>query len=184
MEETVGALVLAESIREFHKTKELGDKALAQVADADLGRVHHPEGNSLVLLIQHLAGNMRSRWTDFLTTDGEKPDRDRDREFELAGGVSRAELLARWEAGWALVFSALAALTEDDLGREIAIRAEPHTVVRAIHRQLTHYAYHVGQMVMLAKALRDAEWQTLSVPKGGSKAFNTAKFGSAEEAKA
>jgi len=183
MGETVGALYLAESIREFQKTKDLGDKALAQIADADLGRALHAEGNSLALLIQHLAGNMRSRWTDFLTTDGEKPDRDRDREFELDAGVSRAALLARWEAGWALVFSTLAALTADDLRREITIRAEPHTVVRAIHRQLTHYAYHVGQMVMLAKALRDADWQTLSVRKGGSKAFNAAKFGHAEEAK-
>lgn len=176
MAETVGALYLAESVREFRKIKDLGDKTLAQVSDEDLARTLHPEGNSLAVLIRHLAGNMLSRWTDFLTSDGEKPGRHRDTEFEDSG-ATREQLLARWEEGWACLFAALAALSESDLRRVVTIRAEPHTVVRAIHRQLSHYAYHVGQMVMLAKAFQDAEWKTLSVPRGGTRKFNEEMFG-------
>lgn len=152
------------------KLKETADKALAQVRDEDLFVMLDPESNSLAMIIQHLAGNLRSRWTDFLTSDGEKPDRNRDAEFESPEGVSRAELLARWEEGWQCFLGTLSSLKEEDLGKTILIRSEPHSVIQALHRGMTHAAYHVGQIVLLSKHLASS-WQTLSVPRGKSREF-------------
>ena len=153
------------------KLKETADKALAQVRDEDLFVMLDPESNSLAMIIQHLAGNLRSRWTDFLTSDGEKPDRNRDAEFESPEGVSRAELLARWEEGWACLLGTLSSLTEEDLGKTIRIRSEPHSVVQAIHRGMTHAAYHVGQIVLLSKHFASANWQSLTIPRNKSREF-------------
>lgn len=152
------------------KLKELADKALAQVRDEDLAVTLDPESNSLAMILQHLAGNLRSRWTDFLTTDGEKPDRHRDAEFE-AHGTSRADLLASWEEGWSRLFGTLDSLSVDDLGKTVPIRSEPHTVVQAINRGIAHAAYHVGQIVFLAKHFASADWRTLSIPRGKSREF-------------
>ncbi|HEX9941377.1 MAG TPA: DUF1572 family protein [Thermoanaerobaculia bacterium] len=177
MEESPATLYLKDVADQFRNLKGLADRALAQVRDEDLFATLDPESNSLAVLIQHLAGNMRSRWTDFLTSDGEKPDRDRDSEFVVAEGTTRADLLARWEEGWRCLFQALAALSEEDLALTVLIRAEPHSVVKAINRQLTHCAYHVGQIVYLAKHFALGDWQTLSVPRGRSRQFNAEKFG-------
>jgi len=177
MTETVSALYLRDIPDQLRKLKALADRAVAQVRDEDLFAVPDPESNSLAFLLQHMGGNLRSRFTDFLTSDGEKPDRDRDSEFERQPETTRADLLARWEEGFAILFAALDALTEDDLTKTVAIRAEPHTVVRALDRALTHTAYHVGQIVFLAKHLAAERWQTLSVPRGGTRAFNEKMFG-------
>ena len=177
MSDTPASLYLEDVVDQFRKLKSLGDKALAQVRDEDLFVALDAESNSLAVLIQHMAGNLRSRWTDFLSTDGEKPDRDRDSEFVVAPGTDRARLLERWEEGWRCLFQALAALSEEDLCLTVLIRAEPHSVVKAIDRQLIHHAYHVGQLVFLAKHLAADRWQNLSVPRGGTAAFNAGKFG-------
>ena len=155
---------LADSLATFRQYKQLGEKAMAQVTDEELVVALDPESNSIALIVKHMAGNMRSRWTDFLTTDGEKPDRNRDSEFE-APATSRAELMRVWEQGWANVFRALEPLTDDDLSRTVTIRGEPHSVMQAINRQIGHYAMHVGQIVFLAKHYRSTEWKTLSLPK-------------------
>jgi hypothetical protein len=160
--------------REFARLKVLADGALAQVPPDRYFTVLSEGGNSVATIVKHLGGNMRSRWTDFLTTDGEKPWRDRDREFELDGGDSREALQAQWEEGWRVLFAALSPLRAGDEERVIVIRGESMTVSQAIHRQLTHYAYHVGQLVFLAKHFAADEWKTLSVPRGGSKQFNAA----------
>ena len=131
-----------------------------------------PESNSIAVLVKHLAGNMRSRFTDFLTTDGEKPNRDRDREFEMNSTTTRADIMGWWEEGWARVFAAVEALKPEDIMRTVTVRGEPHTVLQAINRQIAHYAQHTGQIVFLAKHLRSSEWKTLSVPRGKSKDFN------------
>jgi len=177
MDRSLAALYLEDVADQFRKTKNLADRALAQVRDEDLFAVLDPESNSLALLVQHMAGNLISRWTDFLTTDGEKPGRDRDSEFVAGEGTTRTDLLARWEKGWEILFDALGALNCDDLTRTVHIRAEPHSVVRAIGRQLTHQTYHAGQIVLLAKHFASATWRTLSVPRGGTKDFNAAMFG-------
>jgi len=174
--ESPESLYLKDVVDQFRKLKGLGDKALAQVRDEDLFVTLDPESNSLAILIQHMAGNLLSRWTDFLNSDGEKPSRDRDSEFVLVS-KTREELLARWEEGWRCLFQAVAALSEEDLAMTVLIRAEPHSVIKAINRQLTHYGYHVGQIVFLAKHFASAHWQTLSVPRGGSAAFNATKLG-------
>jgi hypothetical protein len=127
--------------------------------------------------MKHISGNMRSRWTNFLTTDGEKPDRDRDSEFEQSDADTREAVLTRWESGWRLLFEALDPLTEDDLQKTVTIRGEPHTVLQAINRQLTHYASHVGQIVFLAKHLAGPRWQSLSIPRGKSRQFDVTKEG-------
>ncbi len=159
----------------FRYYKKLGEGALAQVSDPQLHEQPDPEANSLATIVKHLHGNMRSRWTDFLSTDGEKPWRDREGEFEdtLTG---RAEVLAAWEEGWGVLFQALESLQPEDLERLVYIRNQGHTVLEAIHRQLGHYAYHVGQMVFWARHLCGAEWQSLSVPRGGSAAYNAESF--------
>ncbi|HSS76880.1 MAG TPA: DUF1572 family protein [Thermoanaerobaculia bacterium] len=176
MIESPESLYLKDVVDQFRKLKGLGDKALAQVRDEDLFVTLDPESNSLAILVQHMAGNLLSRWTDFLNSDGEKPSRDRDSEFVLVS-KTREELLARWEEGWRCLFQAVAALSEEDLAMTVLIRAEPHSVIKAINRQLTHYGYHIGQIVFLAKHFASAHWQTLSVPRGGSAAFNATKLG-------
>ncbi|MEX0879631.1 MAG: DUF1572 family protein [Thermoanaerobaculia bacterium] len=176
-ETPMGALFLEDALLQFHKYKALADGALAQVAEGDLFRTIDSESNSIALVMKHLAGNMRSRWTDFLTTDGEKADRDRDAEFELGTEDTRVRILDRWEAGWRLLFDALAPLTPADLLRTVTIRAEAHTVLQAVNRQLTHYAYHVGQIVFLARHFAGSRWRSLSIPRGKSKEFDVSKEG-------
>ena len=156
----------------FRYYKRLGDRAMEQTPEEGLFATPDAESNSIAIIVKHLAGNMRSRWTDFLTTDGEKPDRNRDSEFEAAP-ATRIGLLDMWETAWKLVFDALASLTERDLGRTIPIRGEAHSVMQAINRQLTHYAYHVGQIVYLAKHFAGPEWKSLTVPRGKSGEFNS-----------
>jgi hypothetical protein len=151
--------------------KHLGDRAIEQCSDADLFLTLDPESNSIAIIVKHMAGNMRSRWTDFLTSDGEKPDRHRDTEFETPP-PTRSALVALWEAGWKICFDALDRLSDDDLPRTITIRTEPHSVLQAINRQVGHYAHHVGQIVFLAKHFAGDRWQTLSVPKKKSAAGN------------
>lgn len=160
-------------IAEFRRCKTLGDGALAQADDdAFFAPPSSPGGNNMAIVVKHVAGNLRSRWTDFLTSDGEKPDRDRDGEFELRPGDSRDSLIRAWEDGWNTLFATLGALTSEDLARTVAIRGEPHTVPLAVLRQVAHYAYHVGQMVLLAREARGDRWKSLSVPRGGSREFN------------
>ncbi len=161
-----------DAILQFRKLKALADKALAQVSDQDLFVALDKESNSLALIIKHMAGNMRSRWTDFLTSDGEKANRNRDSEFVIEPGDTGQSLLDRWEGGWRCLFEALAPLSSGDLGRTVSIRGEAHSVLEAINRQLTHYAYHVGQIVFLAKHLGAENWQSLSIPRGKSEAVN------------
>src|SRR5467141_4451968 len=151
--------------------KKLGDRAIEQCPDAGLFTTLDPESNSIAIIGKHMAGNMRSRWTDFLTTDGEKPDRNRDTEFETPP-KTRAALMELWERGWKYVFDALEPLNDKDLFRTITIRTEPHSVMQAINRQVAHYSYHVGQIVYVAKHLAGNKWQTLTVPKKKSAEFN------------
>lgn len=162
---------MAASLNEFRRYKTLAERAMAQIQDDQLLVTLDPESNSIAVIVKHLAGNMRSRWMDFLTTDGEKPDRNRDSEFE-SPPAPRAELLRLWEWGWSFVFSALEPLTDADLARTVHIRTEPYSVHEAIQRQLAHYAYHVGQIVFLAKHFRSARWKSLSIPRGKSKDFD------------
>jgi hypothetical protein len=174
---SLGSHYLADALGQFRKHKGFAEKALAQVPDEDWFRRLDPESNSLALLVKHIAGNMRSRWTDFLTSDGEKSDRNRDTEFEELEGDTKEAILARWEEGWRLLFDAVDPLTENDFQRTVTIRGEPHTVVEAINRQLTHYASHVGQIVFLAKHLAGPRWQSLSIPRGKSRQFDVTKDG-------
>jgi len=161
----------------LRKLKELADKAIGQIQDEQLFAVLDPEANSIAVIMKHLAGNMRSRWTDFLTSDGEKPDRDRDREFELDAADTRANIFAVWNDGWSRAFHAVSSLNIEDLGKTIRIRGEDHSVLEAINRQMTHYAAHVGQIVLLAKHYAGANWRSLSIPRGKSKEFDVAKSG-------
>jgi uncharacterized damage-inducible protein DinB len=161
---------LKDSIDLFRYYKKLGDRAVEQCTDEALFAALDPESNSIAILVKHMAGNMRSRWRDFLTTDGEKADRNRDTEFE-APPKTRGELLALWEAGWSHVFAALEPLTDADLTRTVTIRTEPHSVMQAINRQMAHYAHHVGQIVFLAKHFAGPGWKTLSVPRNKSAEF-------------
>lgn len=177
MTQSAESLYLEDVVDQFRKLKDLADRALAQVRDEDLSAALDPESNSLAVLVQHMAGNLRSRWTDFLHSDGEKPDRDRDSEFVVSQGTAREELLARWEEGWRCLFQTLAALGEEDLSLTVLIRAEPHSVIKAINRQLTHYGYHVGQIVFLAKHFASEDWKTLSVARGKTREYNAEKFG-------
>ena len=165
---------LSEIISRFRKLKSQADRALAQVRGDELFVQLDEESNNLAVIMKHIAGNMRSRWTDFLTSDGEKPNRHRDLEFEILGNESRDEIFRQWEQGWQCLFGALETLTAKDLDRAVTIRGEPHTVPQAIFRQLAHYAEHVGQIVFVAKHLRSREWRTLSVPRGKSAEFQAA----------
>jgi hypothetical protein len=155
----------------FRYYKKLAEGAMEQVTDEQLLTALDPEMNSIAVTVKHMAGNMRSRWTDFLTSDGEKPDRNRDSEFEEPP-TSRADLMKLWERGWNWLFAALEPLSDADLTRTVMIRGEAHSVMQAINRQLAHYAYHCGQIVMLAKYFKGSDWQSLSVPRGQSSAFN------------
>jgi uncharacterized damage-inducible protein DinB len=160
-----------DAIELFRYYKRLADNAIAQCPDDKLCAEIDPESNSIAIIVKHMAGNMRSRWTDFLTTDGEKPDRHRDSEFE-APAKTRADLLAMWESGWKLLFDALTPLTDADLSATITIRTEPHSVMQAINRQIAHYSYHIGQIVYLARHFAGSQWNTLSIPKNKSRDFN------------
>jgi hypothetical protein len=153
--------------------KRLAEGAMEQVTDEQLCVMLDPEMNSIALIVKHMAGNMRSRWRDFLTTDGDKPDRNRDMEF-CDGPADRAALMQVWDDGWAMVFGTLEPLTEADLGRTVMIRGEAHSVMQAINRQLAHYPYHCGQIVFLAKHLQSEHWRSLSVPRNRSQEFNRA----------
>lgn len=166
---------LLSATKQFRYYKSLGDKAMAQVSDAALLEVPNAVSNSIAMIVQHLHGNMLSRWTDLLTTDGEKPNRNRDAEFE-ASTKSRQELLQQWEEGWQCLFHALEALSESDLDTLIYIRNEGHTVQEAINRQLAHYPYHVGQLVYIARMFTGDNWQSLSIPRNNSAAYNQEKF--------
>ena len=150
---------------QFRKLKKLAEEALAQVKDEELNVTLDAESNSLAVIMKHMAGNLRSRFTDFLTTDGEKPDRNRDGEFEIEGHPGRATTFADWESGWTRLFETLNALTAADLLKDVQIRGERLSVIQALDRQMTHHAYHVGQIVFLAKHLRSADWKNLSMPR-------------------
>jgi len=168
---------LDDCLLQLQKLKTQADKAISQIANEHVFAVLDPEANSIAVVMKHMAGNMRSRWTDFLTADGEKPDRDRDREFMTGEEDTYAKVLSTWEDGWNCVFHAVGSLTPEDLGKTVRIRGEAHSVLEAINRQVTHYAAHVGQIVLLAKHYAGANWQTLSIPKGKSKEFDVAKSG-------
>lgn len=163
---------LEEVRRQFRGHKRLGEGAMSQLRDEEFFATLDPESNSVALVVKHLAGNMRSRFTDFLTTDGEKPDRNRDQEFELGKSSTRSGLMLLWEEGWNVVFATVDRLEPGDLMRTVTIRQQPHTVLQALNRQLAHYAYHIGQIVFLAKHLRSEDWKTLSIPRGKSEEFN------------
>jgi hypothetical protein len=156
---------LDESLQQLRKLKAQADKAIAQIDDEQFFALLDPDANSIALIMKHVAGNMRSRWTDFLTTDGEKGDRDRDSEFERGSGDTRDTIRARWEDGWSCTLDAIGSLRPGDLGATVTIRGESHTVVQGINRQVSHYSAHVGQIVLLAKHFAGAGWQTLSMPK-------------------
>ena len=162
---------LEDSLTLLRYYKTLAERAMAQVTDEQLVAVLDPEMNSIAMNVKHMAGNMRSRWTDFLTSDGEKPDRNRDSEF-VDPPSAREAVLAMWETGWKLVFDALEPLSEQDMARTVTIRGEAHSVMQAINRQVAHYPYHCGQIVMLAKHFRSSGWQSLTVPRGHSGEFN------------
>jgi uncharacterized damage-inducible protein DinB len=156
---------------EYHRYKALGQAAVAQLSDAELARPDADDANSIAVIVWHISGNLRSRFTEFRTTDGEKPWRNRDEEFETRV-VTREELLARWESGWEALFAALSPLTDDDLHQTVTVRGQVHAIHEALHRSLAHTSYHVGQIVHIAKSIRGAEWRSLSIPKGGSAAYN------------
>ena len=172
MNESLAKHYLEDSIKSFRAYKKLAEKALAQVNDNEFFITLDEEDNSIAVIMKHMAGNMLSRWTDFLTTDGEKPDRNRDMEFVIEPKTGKDEVVAFWEKGWQTVFTALEPLGADDLDRKVTIRGEEHTVIQAINRQLMHYAYHIGQIAFLAKHFRSTEWKTLSVPRNKSRDFN------------
>lgn len=161
--------------KQFDYYKQLGDKTFDQLTENQLFWQYNDDSNSIAIIVKHLSGNMLSRWTNFLTTDGEKPNRDRDAEF-VNDIKNRQELMAKWNEGWKCLFDAIGPLTEADLKKEVFIRNQGHTVMEAINRQLAHYPYHIGQIVFLGKMLCNNHWQSLSIPKGDSVAFNADKF--------
>jgi len=170
----LAAHYLEEIKRQFRGHKRMGEAAMAQLGDMDFFVTLDPESNSVAALVKHIAGNARSRFTDFLTSDGEKPDRFRDQEFEVSAKTTREEVLRWWEQTWFHVFSALDSLKPEDMQRTVTIRTETHTVMQALNRALAHYAQHIGQIVFLAKHLRSEQWQTLSIPRGKSEDYKTA----------
>jgi len=163
-----------DAIASLKSYKKLADKAIAQLKDEEFFVTLDEESNSVAVVMKHMAGNMFSRWTDFLTSDGEKPNRNRDMEFVIEQNTTRQDVLNYWERGWACVFAAIEPLKLEDFEKTVMIRGEEHTIVQAINRQLTHYAYHVGQIVFLAKHFRASEWSSLSVPRNKSAEFNAA----------
>lgn len=168
-----GTNYIASSLAIFRQYKALAEKAMAQVSDQALFFQPNEESNSIYLLIKHMSGNMQSRWTDFLTSDGEKEWRNRDDEFEMNRQPSREEVMQLWEKGWNCLFDALTPLTEQQLSTHVYIRSEAHSVMEAINRQVAHYSYHVGQIVFIAKIVAGTSWSTLSIARGQSNNFNT-----------
>ena len=162
---------IEDSLSLFRYYKKLAESAMEQVSDAQLFAALDEEMNSIAVIVKHMAGNMRSRWTDFLISDGEKPDRNRDSEF-VAPPETRKELMSAWNQGWERVFQALEPLSDSDLGRKVLIRNEPHSVMQAINRQIAHYSYHCGQIVFLAKHFKGSAWKSLTVPRNKSAEFN------------
>ena len=161
----------SDALQSFRNYKKLAERAIEQVSDEEFFATIDEEANSIALIVKHVAGNLRSRWTDFLTTDGEKPDRNRDTEFEVIEDT-RESLTKYWDDGWQILFDAIEPLTEEDFSKTVTIRGQPHSIVEAINRQLTHYSYHIGQIVLLAKHFRSSEWKTLSIAKNRSAEFN------------
>jgi Protein of unknown function (DUF1572) len=174
MTDNLAAHYLDEARRQMRGHKRLAEGAIEQLKDEELFVTLDPESNSIAVIVKHMSGNMRSRSTDFLTTDGEKPDRYRDQEFELGATTTRADLMKWWEDGWSRVFAAIETLKPEDVMRTVTIRGEPHTVLQAINRQVAHYAYHTGQIVFLAKHMRSGTWKTLSIARGKSEDYKTA----------
>ena len=172
MDQPITRQYLDDAIASFRGYKKLAEKALDQITDEEFFASIDAESNSVAVIMKHLAGNMLSRWSDFLTTDGEKPDRNRDLEFVIEPQTTRSSLLAYWEKGWSCLFAALEPLQAEDFDKKVLIRGKEHSIVQAINRQLTHYAYHIGQIVFLAKHFRSAEWKSLSIPKNRSAEFN------------
>jgi hypothetical protein len=172
MNESLATHYLEDSIASLRAYKKLAEKALDQLNEDEFFITLDEEANSIAVIMKHMAGNMFSRWTDFLTTDGEKPDRNRDMEFVIEPKTSKDDVLGYWEKGWHRVFDALQPLRAEDLGKKVLIRGEEHTVIQAINRQLMHYANHIGQIVFLAKHFRSAEWKSLSIPRNRSTEFN------------
>lgn len=173
---SIATTYLKSVLNRFIYYRELGDKTIEQLSDEQLFSKTDPEANSIAIIVNHMHGNMLSRWTDFLNSDGEKEWRMRDEEFEDRI-KTRTQLTDKWNEGWDCLFHALKPLGESDLEREVFIRSEAHSVVEAINRQLAHYAYHVGQMVFIGRMLKKQDWQSLSIPKGGSEQFNASMFG-------
>jgi hypothetical protein len=171
-DQSIAQHYLEDALYTFRYYKKLAERAFAQISEEEFFKTLDEESNSIAVNLKHMAGNMISRWTDFLTTDGEKPERDRDMEFVMLPETTRDEMLAYWERGWKCVFDAVEPLKPEDLMRTVKIRGQDHTVVQAINRQLAHYAYHAGQIVYLAKHFKSSEWQSLSVPKNKSAEFN------------
>ena len=166
--DALGAIVLEDVAFTFRKQQELAERALAQIDDDDFFRTLDAESNSVAILVKHIGGNLRSRWTDFLSTDGEKPDRDRDSEFVVPGKTSRADVMATWNTGWSTLFDTLSSLQPGDLTATVSIRAEHMPAIAAMHRAVSHIAQHVGQIVLLAKHYQSSNWQTLSIPRSRS----------------
>lgn len=171
MSREVVSIYHADALRSFRSYKKLAERAFEQISDDEFFALIDPEANSIAIIVKHIAGNLHSRWKDFLTTDGEKQSRNRDTEFEIIADT-RESLVKFWETGWQTLFDNIEPLDASDLSRTVTIRGEPHSVVEAINRQLTHYAYHIGQIVLLAKHFRSTDWKTLSVPKNSSAEFN------------
>lgn len=172
MNESLATHYLKDSIASLRAYKKLAEKALVQLKEDEFFITLDEEANSIAVIMKHMAGNMLSRWTDFLTTDGEKPDRNRDAEFLIEPKTGKEDVLAYWEKGWARVFEALEPLGPEDLGKTVLIRGEEHTVIQAINRQLMHYANHIGQIIFLAKHFRSMEWTSLSIPRNKSLDFD------------
>ena len=173
MNDCIGQDYLADSVSSFRAYKKLADKAIEQLKDEEFFVTLDEEANSVAVVMKHMAGNMISRWTDFLTSDGEKPDRNRDMEFVITTDTSKQAVLEYWELGWKTVFDAVEPLQIEDLEKKVFIRGQEHSVVQAINRQIAHYAYHIGQIVFLAKHFRSADWKSLSIPKNKSSEFNS-----------
>lgn len=172
MSESTAQHYLEDSLATFRAYKKLAEKALDQLEDDEFFATVDAESNSVAVIMKHITGNMISRWTDFLTTDGEKPERNRDIEFVIDPEVTKPDIMEYWEKGWQRTFETLEVLQPDELMRTVTIRGEEHTVVQCINRQMTHYAYHIGQIVFLAKHFRSSEWKSLSIPKNKSAEFN------------
>ena len=183
MNESLATHYLDDSIASLRAYKKMADKAIAQLKDDEFFITLDEEANSVAVIMKHMAGNMFSRWTDFLSTDGEKPDRNRDMEFVIDPKSGKDEVVAYWERGWQRVFEALEPLTAADLATKVLIRGEEHTVIQAINRQLMHYANHIGQIVLLAKHFRSAEWQSLSIPRNRSAEFTASLRSNHQDAK-